>query len=337
MGTKNVLFTFDYELFLGKKSGSVDKCVIQPAGKLLSVFAEHKISRAIFFVDITWLNKLKGITASYSPVKNDYEKVVKQLREIYAAGHYVFPHLHPHWIDATYLPELNQWQLINYSLYRFHNLDKQEREDVFLESVKHLREILGADYKPIAYRAGGWSLQPFEDFEPLFRKHGVKYDFSVLPGAKYISAGQHYDFSDVIITNPYSFANDVTVSGKGDFMEFPISRVRISQGHTLRNKFLLKYLTWSGNNPLGDGQGIVAEARERSDDSMEMVSVELLTKVKLPLYNSFLKKNNYMQFIGHPKMISEHNLKMLGRFLAKAKSSHTIETDFLKIAAKQGV
>lgn len=331
MEKKSLLFTFDYELFLGKRSGSVERCVIEPTRKLLDIFSANKITQAIFFVDTTWLCKLKGIVNSYSPARQDYDKVVKQLKEIAAKGHYIFPHLHPHWLNATYLSEINQWQLINLSLYRFHNLDKQERETVFSESVKLLKEILGQDYKPDAYRAGGWSIQPFEDFEPLFRQYSIKYDFSVLPKAKHISSGQQYDFSDIDIISPYLFSTDVTVGGKGDYVEFPISVMPVSSIKAIQDKALLKYLSWRGIRSYGDGQGVVAETKEKSENGSEMVAIELLTSVKLNAYLEFLKKSSYMQFIAHPKMLSTHNLNTFNKFLERARSRYNLETDFLKM------
>jgi peptidoglycan/xylan/chitin deacetylase (PgdA/CDA1 family) len=329
---KDILFTFDYELFLGKRSGSVNRCVIEPTQRLLDVFSPHKI-KAIFFVDTTWLLRLKKIVHGNAPAKNDYDKVVEQLRQIAKLGHYIFPHLHPHWNDATYLPEINQWQLINYSRYRFHNLDKNEREQCFNDSVALLKEILGPDYKPMAYRAGGWSIQPFEDFSPLFQQHNIKYDFSVLPGSKRISSAQHYDFSDIKINRPYTFSTDVTVPGKGAYTEFPISTITTSGMNSFSNRVLLKYLAWSGNNNYGDGQSIVTEAVEYagSDNVNEMVSVELLNSVKLPQYLKFLSANNYMQFISHPKMLSAHNIDTFARFLKKAFALYSIQTDFEKM------
>ncbi len=45
-------------------------------------------------------------------------------------------------------------------------------------------------------------------------------------------------------------------------------------------------------------------------------------------YNRYLKDNDYMQFICHPKMVSKHNLDMLSVFLKKAKSNYTIVSDW---------
>ncbi|MGP8217516.1 MAG: hypothetical protein ACLQQ4_18250 [Bacteroidia bacterium] len=329
--SKNILFTFDYELYLGKKSGSVSRCVIEPTQKLADIFSRCKISSAIFFVDTLWLVRLKKIAGENAAARSDYENVALQLVQLSKLGHYVFPHLHPHWIDATYIAGINQWQLIDYSRYRFHNLDKNARDQSFDDSIAILKEILGPDYKAGGYRAGGWSIQPFEDFEPFFQKHNMTYDFSVLPGSKCISPGQHYDFSDIKISHPYTFSNDVTVQGKGKYTEFPISTVKVSESTKLLNKFLLKYLSWSGDNSYGDGQSISIETTEKPGTGNEMVSIELLNRVKLSAYLDFLEKNNYMHFISHPKMLSNHNINTFAKFLNKALAVYRIETNFEKM------
>ena len=242
---KNLFFTFDYELYLGEKSGGVDKCVLEPTQKLLDIFNPYKI-KAIFFVDLTWLLKLKEISKAYPIAQQDYINVTRQIQEIYKRGHYIFPHLHPHWEDGYYIPETNQWRLIRYVTFRLHYLAKEEQEILFEKSVSLLKEILGNDYTPVGYRAGGWSIQPFDDFKPLFKKYGIKYDFSVLPGDKYFSNGPHYDFSTITIEEPYTFSEDLTPSNKGEFVEFPISLIKVTKSKKLQNRVLLKYLQLKG-------------------------------------------------------------------------------------------
>ena len=93
--------------------------------------------------------------------------MVTQIQKIIAEGHYVFPHIHPHWLDAVPHQQKGQWSLTDYSKYRFHNISKQQQEELFDKSVKLLYEIIlpvSPTYKINAYRAGGWSIQPFSDF-----------------------------------------------------------------------------------------------------------------------------------------------------------------------------
>ena len=52
MATKNILLTFDYELFLGHISGSVNDCLILPTNKILSILSDQNIKHSMFFVAI---------------------------------------------------------------------------------------------------------------------------------------------------------------------------------------------------------------------------------------------------------------------------------------------
>jgi len=332
---KNILFTFDYELFLGPKSGSIAKCVIEPTEKLLDIFKIHK-THAIFFVDTTWLIRLKEVAKLHPTAKKDFLTVAYQLQNIITSGHYVFPHIHPHWLDANYLSDTNQWQLNTYSKYRFHNINTEQRDELFTESINLLKELIEPvkqNYIIDGYRAGGWSIQPFEDFAPYFERYGIKYDFSVLPGKKNISNVQQFDFSDITAKAPYSFSTDVAVQGTGAFVEFPISTIKVSSLTRLFNKIVLKYLWRTNDRYSGDGHSIASETSE-SDPQREMLAIELLTIAKLRLYNNFLARNNFIQFIAHPKMLSRHNISTFERFMKKAFALYTIETDFKKMLPK---
>ena len=47
----NIYITLDYELFLGPKTGSVDKCLIEPTYNLCKVVSKHG-SKMVFFIDV---------------------------------------------------------------------------------------------------------------------------------------------------------------------------------------------------------------------------------------------------------------------------------------------
>ena len=180
---KHLLLTFDYELFLGERSGSVENCMLKPTSAIIDILQRNGITKTIFFVDTAYLLKLmEGETNESS---DDFRNIVSQLVELIRAGHYVFPHLHPHWKDAQYDEKNNQWKLENLESYRFHNLNENEKDILFegsIHIIKELQNEAGIFYPIDAYRAGGWCLQPFNDFKPYFKKHGIKFDFSVLKG-----------------------------------------------------------------------------------------------------------------------------------------------------------
>lgn len=333
--TKSILLTFDYELFLGERSGSVQKCMLEPTQKLLSIFEYFDFKNAIFFVDSTYLCRLNETAKQHPAAKADYNAVVKQVQDIISKGHYVFPHLHPHWLDAIYSVEQNNWKLPNLRKYRFNSLTEKERAEMMDASVALLNEIIlpvNPHYKLDGYRAGGWCIQPFSDFYSLFKKHQIRYDFSVLKGMKNLSTAQYYDFENAPDKVSYKFEENPAVEDtRGNFYEIPISVIKVSARLQFLNKFWLKILWKSGNRSSGDGSGVVAEKKEYAENKktdLEMVSVELLNTVKLLLYKRYLQQNKLMHFISHPKMLSTHNLKSLRNFLQYATTHFDIKSDF---------
>lgn len=336
---KNILFTFDYELFLGKRSGSVDKCLILPTEKILDILNRYNM-KCIFFIDTLYLIRLKEKSKEFNVAKDDEKKIHCQIQHIIKLGHYVFLHIHPHWLDAQYLQEINQWELEDFSNYRLSNIPVIEREKLFSKSVNLLNEILipiNKNYFCCGFRAGGWCIQPFEDFKPLFEKFNIKYDFSVIPGFAKKTTAQFFDFSRIPYKKIYCFEDDISTEvPAGQFTEFTISAIHISLFRKFLNKLVLKILS---EQSYGDGHAVFPEKLENKPITPsntlrkpEWVSIEELTWAKLPLYLNFIKQNDYMQFISHPKMLMPHNLSTFEKFLAEVFSKYEIETDFRKFS-----
>ena len=86
---KKILITFDCELFLGKRSGSVPNCMLLPTTKILWLLKKHKIT-AIFFVDMLYLCRLKEEAEKHTQAKGDFENIQTQIIEMAEQGHYVF-------------------------------------------------------------------------------------------------------------------------------------------------------------------------------------------------------------------------------------------------------
>src|SRR5262245_49236870 len=118
---RNILLTFDYELFLGRRSGTVQNCLIIPTASVLRILKKNKIKSAIFFLDTVWFRRIQAEASC----DEDVSKVREQLVQIIRDGHYVFPHIHPHWIDARFDKSTGQWMLGDISKYRFSNVDRE--------------------------------------------------------------------------------------------------------------------------------------------------------------------------------------------------------------------
>jgi hypothetical protein len=322
---KQILLTFDYEPFLGKRSGTADKCIIEPTNALRLILNKYN-AKAVFFVDVLFLQK----AAAYPELKNDYQKTVNQLLDLYKEGHYIFPHIHPHWLDAVYIKENNQFDLSNLSRYSLSSFPANEVDNLFRKAVGFLKEI-GISYSLWGYRAGGWCIQPFSLFKNAFNENNILYEFSVLPGHKNESADQHFDFSGITKDTPYFFSDAVeSPDANGVFTEFPISTISFDPFTEFRDKLLRKYLWKTGDRGWGDGLSAHTAALKTNAQKKEMISIDVLTSAKLGAYKKYLNVFNYMHWISHPKMFTKHGLKTFDRFLAEAERRFELEFDFKK-------
>jgi hypothetical protein len=339
---KQVLFTFDYELFLGKRSGTVSRCLIEPTERLLEIFGQRKL-KMIFFVDTTYLLRLRELSLQSEAAMYDYNRVTAQVVQMVHRGHYVFPHLHPHWLDAKYIQKENQWDLSDVSRYRFHSLHAEERKKLFGDCMQLLRDLIlpvQKGYKLDAYRAGGWCIQPFADFKPEFESHGIQFDFSVLKNSHLFSEPFQFDFRTVQSTpDIYPFSEDPLVPTAGGFREFTISMINEPGIVTsLMERTLVKVLPGNQKASYGDGYSVTRVANEpidapalRNEKKTRMASIELMNRLNLFRYLDFLKEHSYMHFISHPKMLSNHNFVNFEQFLKKVSSEFKLETDFKKM------
>lgn len=336
---KIVLFTFDYELFLGDKSGSVDACLIKPTDQLLKLLNRYN-RKAIFFVDTTHLIRLRDIANEHESAGKDFKNIKDQIVNLVLSGHSVFPHIHPHWLDAKYDEQTNEWSLKDFSKYRFSSINKEQRDYLFSESINILLDIINPiveGHSIDSYRAGGWSIQPFGDFKPYFEKYGISNDFSVIPGKYTISTAHVFDFRNSSVKDIYSFKNDVTTEFEnGPFKEFTISTIILSKLSVWFNFKISGLLKRLKIKPYGNGTTVNSTVIEEQDvqnlsGKKIVASFEGLTFITLSKYIKAIKKNNYFQFISHPKLLTRHELWLVNILLSKLQKQD-IETDIRKIS-----
>ncbi|HOS47736.1 MAG TPA: glycosyltransferase [Bacteroidia bacterium] len=346
---KNLLLTFDYELFLGPRSGQPIESIIEPTERIRKVINPKGI-KAIFFVDTTYLITLEKFSNQHPACAADLKIVSDQIKQLISDGHYIFPHIHPHWLDAEYDAVQHQFNLSDVKRYRFHNLTEHDRELVFRESFRILNTIINSvdsKYQINGFRAGGWSIQPFSDFKPFFERFGIKYDFSVMAGLYQFSNAQYFDFSNAPGKPVYAFNSEVSIEDQnGHFVQVSSSVLSVNtvldKADRLHRKILYKLLkdhTYTRgigqqSKRLQDVLPVSEKGVSTSDNSKEPASVELMSIVKLPLYLKFIEQNDFMHFVSHPKMLSRHNLSTLDKFLTAVCNKYTVVSDYLQIVAE---
>ena len=339
MERKNLLLTFDYELFMGRDSGTVEKCMIEPTRVLLDILSKHKL-QSIFFIDTTYLIRLKEVSQSNERAENDYRRIKDQIQRMVKNNHSVFIHIHPHWIDAKYSSSSNSWQMLDTSKFAFANLKTVEQASVFEHSIDILREIISPvkpEYQMDGFRAGGLYVQPFSIFKPLFKEHKIKYDFSVFKGFRSSMENYSYDFTIVPEEDIYKFEDSVTEKEiQGSFTEFAISSFELKNFKKLINsiwfRVFMKFLdTASWGDGLSSVNKITNKTKKTYWSSKESFSVELINPIKTQIYLEHLDKSSFCHFISHPKLFSPYNLKVFDLFISRILKKYNLETNFRKM------
>ncbi len=324
MTSHKIALTFDYELFLGRNSGSVDKCLIAPTREILTLIRHHSAT-ALFFVDATYLNRVEASD------KQSYAKVTEQIEEMIDSGCEVGFHLHPHWLDAVKM-DGGSWSLENLSRYRLHALDTTELRKVFEESLAILARTVkraNSAYTINAFRAGGWCLQPFSDLRNLFEEFGIEYDFSVTPGLYKNSLPAHfYDYrSAPNDRSAWRFADDPCVPQEdGKFVEIPVTAFSATLASLVANNFSIR-----GHKIFGDGQGVgmgrlheltrkVFATKRIRQLTLDMCSRELLETSLRNTAGCAVRV-----FASHPKIFSPTSLENLDILLRQYKTLRSDE------------
>jgi len=329
-----ILFSFDYELFMGSNSGSVQKCLIEPTNLILDILHQNKIC-SVFFIDASYLIRLEEMCKISECAAEDYKNIKNQICKVIDSGHFAYLHIHPHWKDAIYDQDTNTWDLSNKSFFSFEYISEIERKNIFNKSFEILNNIINQSKlkTPIkGFRAGGLYIQPFSIFLPFFKQYNIEYDFSVLPGSLSKMKNNSFDFSSYISTSYYKFANDVlNPVPDGEFIEFCISQLELKNLNKIINGIMYRILKRRKSfKPFGDGissGNIISSNTNNKFYSKETVSVELLNNFKMKLVLKMLNKTDYLQFISHPKFISEYNLKIFDIFFKMINKKYEIESN----------
>lgn len=314
-----LVLTFDYELFLGEDSGTALKSIIEPTDKILKLLSENG-AKAIFFVDATYLLALKKYNSK------DFELISTQLKQIVKLGSCVELHLHPQWLDAK--PNGARWIFESFEHYRLHSLSKEKIEQLFVDGVETLEEI--TEQKVKAFRAGGWSITPFEVLEDAFEKSGIVVDMSVCPDFYKKELPMHYyDFRDVPNEEYYRFSKNVNkIDKSGQFLEIPVTTYTMF-GIDLAINNILKKL--KKDRIFGDGKGL-ASANVQGNVLKRLFQTNLRRATIEGQSKWFFKKSlkkigdkGLISFVMHPKTLNKVALNNLEYLVKNYKTLNTEE------------
>lgn len=342
----NVLFTFDYELPLGRLTGSYEDALFKPANRLMEL-AERLDFKIVLFADILsyLFFKQHEITAYTRPFE-------AQLQEAITKGHDVQLHLHPHWLESsmengTFQPS-NKFKLGDF----FSPENPGKIHEIIRLGIDELTNICreaNPNYQCIAYRGGGYNLEPYSALIiDGLKSCGIRYDSSIVPGYFFKSAQNCVDYTRVPnLPNWYlSASGNLNETGKEGILEIPVAsaKKRPFELPTFIKTRLKKYqkrAPQSFGQMIHESHALTLAEKWKMRLANRMLTVDnhafspsYLKHIHQTYVNRFPAENEIsFALIGHPKGMGEYALNLLESYTQFIRNQgselvaiHTFET-----------
>ena len=178
----HIIFTSDYEIH-GSGAGSPYKLMIEPTYRNLDLFDEYGAKLTIM-AEIAEILRFREYFDVHTKDDYYYHDIIKQLKYAVINGHDVQLHIHPTYFKARLNNKGWEQNPTSYIL-------SEETYDSLFEMIKQTKDFLTQtlidvkkDYNCIAFRAGGWQMQPTTNIVRALIDNGIKIDTSVFKNGK---------------------------------------------------------------------------------------------------------------------------------------------------------
>jgi len=183
-----------------RNSVSENEILIEPTTRLLKAMESEEIPLTIF-ADTECLLRFRNLGMEEFP-----QQAEEQLKDCLRRGHDVQNHVHPHWRYALYDQKTRAWSY-DENKFLLGNVGNSDLEiysqtvKVLTETKKYLQSLLDpvdANYRCIAYRAGGYGIQPKDSLIlKALETTGYTIDSSIAPGLVLKTKFNRVDFSNL--------------------------------------------------------------------------------------------------------------------------------------------
>ncbi len=196
----HILYSADYELYLGGNRLPETEVLIEPTARLLDRCDRLGIPITLF-ADVACLWRYRQLDRNRFP-----DRAEAQLRQSISRGHDVQTHLHPHWSETRIIDEgAGQRYRFDDKRYLLGTLSDDPRirfdltKTLLCRASSHLTDLcrtVDPGYRCLAFRAGGYGLQPDERMIlRALQESGYRIDSSIIPGWRHESNVQRADFT----------------------------------------------------------------------------------------------------------------------------------------------
>ena len=336
-----ILLSFDHELSLGSVD-SYHRNLFEPTDKLFDLANELAVPLNLF-TDILSASKFKqwDYSGFYKPYKQQLQKALKE-------SHDVQLHIHPHWLDTDYI-DGKFIPSSNYTLAAFsHREPPYDIYGILSSGIQHLNEICkeaNENYRCIAYRGGGYNLQPkTKEILKSLLKLGIRIDSSIIKGMHFTSQVNFVDFSQTPKKANWFISPEFGISkeSKTGIYEVPIA----SSSRNFINSipFLVKRVINKKHAYQSTGRGIVAQTSSISNrlnrlffpdqwtvsfDSHARSAHEILQTLRHYIHKHKDDEVIYCSACSHPKSMGTYQRTIMAEFISRARDEFKDKIEFV--------
>lgn len=322
-----LLLSFDYELFLKRNYKSCDDILFEPTKKILKCFLDEGV-KGTFFADVL------SVYAHLKAKKIEYaRKFETQLKDIVAQGSDVQLHIHSSWLTNENCDTMNLSSK-NYRIQDYGFGEEQFSAKNILKNCKmyldNLLKETNKNYSCIAFRAGGFCLQPNqEELANALLDCGIRYDSSIVP--KMINRSSHFFNYSYYPKNKNLF---LVKDNNRYLLEIPVVTYRKSLIHILLNGgskcFKRKITEINGefcNVKSNDGKIRRFIDRFFSYHTLnldELKAEYVMYEIKKILNKTKNSDNVFLSIVCHPKLQDDCGVENIKRFINLSKQDNRI-------------
>ena len=337
-----ICISFDYELFMGKNYVEEEKVLIEPSAALSDMLMEEGVS-GCFFADVCCPMQYRKFGNMEFPAQFDC-----QLQELVKKRQDVQLHIHPHWLKATKIANDVEFDREYYRLHSWLKESPDAVDKIIHDGVEYLNHVLKPvmpDYKCVAYRAGGYCIQPEQQLASTLYREGIRIDSSVCYGHSHIGDGMQYDYREIVPNSNCYFNNTHTINENiqhsipNGILEVPVA----SYG-TFPYRIVASKLNGKITDRPATGYGMRLQStgnmqRKRTLRNRIKQSIKATNMVTFDYYNeasmsyminrlyremSCKKKDVFLATIAHPKGMSKEHIKNMRNVIRRAQKKPNI-------------
>lgn len=354
-----VCISFDYELFMGENLVSEEELLFQPTKKLSDMLKSLGVS-ATFFADV------RCPVAYRRFGKTEFaDEFDKQLRYLGQQGHDVQLHIHPHWEAVTQVGKNIEFPENSYRLHHWMGIkegNSSVAQRMIREGIDYLQTILTAenkDYRCVAFRAGGYCLQPEKELAKLLYDEGIRIDSSVCKGMAYNGAGMLYDYrvdpkeNNVYINAKYGLSDNKSERLSESIFEIPVASystypfrlVALKKNKRMQNVSSRGRYMKINNNPSVKKRSLFTRAVSKVKRLLDIHESVMVTfdsfssDAMIYMLKRMAKecgnKDIYVATIAHPKIQSDEHIENMRLAIEVLQRSDNIRFVSMRQAADQ--